>query len=529
MSGTEERARAAMRAIAGTVDDAPPLRLPPARGAVSPDEVRVGPPGAGEPDPSGPLPGAPLPGQPRLGKPLSGNGMRGPGPRRPGGAGCPGGGGRNRRRRSWLAPVAAAAVITALAVALAIIRNAPNGGVAGPPTATPAASASASSGAVPTGVPEYYVAWMQASAPYLVVGNTFTGQRIATVNAPAGVFLEEVFGAAADDRTFVVTGHRLHGAVEGHSAIKGPSAGEGHSAGEGPSAGEGHSADAGTTVWYLLRIAPGSGTPARLTPLPMPARQSYAGVALSPDGTQVAVALSGRPAALRIYSAATGALLREWSTSTPGELMAAKASAGSSWQYTALVLRWSADSRQLAFAWNAAAIRVLDAAAPDGDLIAGSSPLTAIGTTYATLSSFTCQAAHGWQLMTVPKGAAAGRGVVCAGSSQTGHYTACTSPTDTKCAYTQRNFIGFLRVTHDSQGATDQGMDVSSACPSLTDPDNAAYLGWASADGSVIIGSEVCAGHARFGIFSGGGFTPLPALPMSLPVQAGVLEGTFAW
>lgn len=58
---------------------------------------------------------------------------------------------------------------------------------------------------------------------------------------------------------------------------------------------------------------------------------------------------------------------------------------------------------------------------------------------------------------------------------------------------------------------------------------DAAYLGWASADGSVIIGSEACAGHARFGVFRGGGFTPLPALPMSLPVQAGMLEGTFAW
>lgn len=86
-----------------------------------------------------------------------------------------------------------------------------------------------------------------------------------------------------------------------------------------------------------------------------------------------------------------------------------------------------------------------------------------------------------------------------------------------------------MRVTHDSQDATYQRMDVASECPSPTNPDNAASLGWASADGSVIIGSEVCAGHARFGIFSGGGFTPLPALPISLPVRARVLDGTFAW
>jgi hypothetical protein len=383
----------------------------------------------------------------------------------------------------------------ALAVTLAIVRNIPNGDAAAPPSAAPVAGSSA----IPIDVPDYYVAWMQASSPYLVVGNTLTGQKIATVKAPAGVFLEEVYGAAADDRTFVVTGHRLHGT------------------------------DAGATVWYRLRIAPGSSTPARLTPLPMPVRQSYAGVALSPDGTKVAVALPGTSAALRVYSTATGALLREWSTKAPGELMAAKVPTGGSRQYTALVLRWSADGRQLAFAWNASAIRVLDATAPDGDLIAGSRPLTAIGTTYATLSSFTCHAAHGWQLITVATGAAAGQGVVCAGSSQIGRYTACTSPTDTKCAYTQRNFIGFLRVTQGSGGATYQGMDVSSGCPSLTDPDNDAYLGWASADGSVIIGSEVCAGHSRFGIFHGSQFISLPALPVFLPVTTGVLEGTFAW
>lgn len=454
MNGTEERARAAMRAIAGTVHDAPPLRLPPAREAAgASDEVRFG-----------------------AARPTS----------------------RGRGRRSWLAPVAAAAVITALAVALAIIRSIPNGGLAAPSTATPAAGSSAASGAVSSGVPEYYVAWMQADPPYLVVGDTFTGQTIATVKAPVNIFFDYVYGAAADDRSFIVTGANLHGPdVQTH--------------------------------WYLLRITPDGSTHARLTPLPIPVRQIVAGAALSPDGTEVAVALPGHPATLRVYSVATGALLRQWSTTAPGELMAVKVPAGGSSAYTPLELRWSADGRQLAFGWNATAIRVLDAAAPDGDLIAGSRPVTAIGTTYATLSGFTCHAANGWQLISVAKGAAAGQGVVCAGGSQTSRYTACSSPADTKCAYTQRNFIGFLRVTHDSQGATYQGMDASSACPSLTGPDNAAYLGWASADGSVIIGSQVCAGHSRFGIFSGSGFTPLPALPNSLPVTTGVLEGTFAW
>ncbi len=33
------------------------------------------------------------------------------------------------------------------------------------------------------------------------------------------------------------------------------------------------------------------------------------------------------------------------------------------------------------------------------------------------------------------------------------------------------------------------GLDSGSGCPSVTPPDNGAYLGWANADGSVVIGS----------------------------------------
>jgi hypothetical protein len=66
-------------------------------------------------------------------------------------------------------------------------------------------------------------------------------------------------------------------------------------------------------------------------------------------------------------------------------------------------------------------------------------------------------------------------------------------------------------------------------CPSQVQTGDGAYIGWANADGSVIIGSQVWAGHERFGIFRGGNFTPLPALPVSVPVPAGVMDGTGAW
>jgi hypothetical protein len=56
---------------------------------------------------------------------------------------------------------------------------------------------------------------MQADTPYLVVGNTFTGQAVATVKPPPGVFFTEVYGGAAGDRTFIVTGDQSHSRPSG--------------------------------------------------------------------------------------------------------------------------------------------------------------------------------------------------------------------------------------------------------------------------------------------------------------------------
>ena len=403
------------------------------------------------------------------------------------------------RRWSLLASVAAAVTVVAVAIAVVVTGNAPTRPTATVPSLVAAPTASAASGNAHGGndVPEYYVARMQADKPYLVVGDTFTGKKIATISAPANEALQAVYGGADDDRTFIVTGNRLRGLYTGPD-------------------------------WYVLRIVSGGTTPARLTQVPIPVRENPAGVALSPDGTEVAVALPGSPAKLGIYSVATGELLRQWSTPAPGELTAKKVPPGS-WQFTAMTLRWSADGRQLAFAWDASAIRVLDANRPGGNLIASSTLATGIGTMYATLGSFTCEAAQGWQLITVAKGAAAGQGVVCAGSSLSQRYTACSSPTDTKCKYTQETSIGFLRATRNAQGASYLGLDGGANCVSQGKSGNDAYLGWANADSSEVIGSLVCAGHARFGISHGSKFTPLPALPVSLPLPAGAMAGRVAW
>lgn len=464
---TEDRARAAMRAIAGTVNDAPPLLLTPvsAPGAV-PDEVSLGEHRAG--------PYRRRPDSPRSNWP-------GPGTRSRGRSGS------SRRRWAVLAPVAAAAVVVAVAVALVLVRSIPNGRVASPPS--PAASARPVSGPATAGVPEYYVAWMQASRPYLAVGNTFTGQRVATIMSPPDVSIKAVYGSAEDGRTFVFAGQAT------------------------PAAG-------GGTVWYRLRLSLNGNAVLQYGALPITVSQVPAGAALSPDGTELAIALPGSTPALRVYSVATGALLRSWTTKTPGEIMTEKTQPGS-WLYTATTLRWSPDGRQLAFDWNGLQIRSIDATAADGDLIAASRLAAVTGTTYDTLGTVTCDAAQGWQLT------GDGQGIVCAGSTHSFENQPCGS--GRQCTYIQRDLLGFIRQPVSGQGGTATGFYDGEPTAGAAKAGDGAYLGWANADGSVVVGSLVNGGQARFGIFRDGNFTPLPALPASLPTPAGALLGTVAW
>ena len=466
MITTEDRARAAMRAIGDTVRDAPPLQLPSALDLpAAADEVQFG-----------------------------GHGARRVSLRRPGGAARPASRGRDRRWRSRLAPIAAAVAVAAVAIALVTIKDVPNGRVASPSPSTTSTSPAGKSVSIP-GVPEYYVAWMQADTPYLVVGDTATGQQVGEVSEPHGVYLEEIYGAAADDRSFIAMGDRLGGA------------------------------DGGTAVWYLLRIDPGGKIPARLTQVPIPVRQNPAGVAISPDGTELAVALAGSPATVRVYAIATGRVLRTWSATAPGQVAVESwAASGGSSQFTAArALRWSPDGRQLAFAWNSTAIRVLDTTAPDGNLITSSSLLAAIGTTRGSAGSFTCDASLGWQLI------AGGQGVICGGSAQP-DLPQTGAASGEACAPSARMLIGFLQETKGGHGGVPESLlDFETECSAQAGDSDGAYIGWANADGGVVVGSEVWDGHVRFGVFRDGRFTALPALPVSIPVPTGVLIGTYDW
>jgi hypothetical protein len=202
----------------------------------------------------------------------------------------------------WLAPLAAAAAVITLAITLVTIRSIPNGPVV-PPTKPTATS---------DVVPAYYAELVQQpggedNPDQIQVRETLTGHVVATVNPPPGATFAGVAGAA-DNRTFVVDTHP--------GAIQSPN---------GP-------ADQSVLprTWYLLRLSPGSARPASLTRLaipPSPLGTGVDGIALSPDGTRLAVAFQtpgrgmtpgGNPApngtvSLRVYSVRTGALLRSWS------------------------------------------------------------------------------------------------------------------------------------------------------------------------------------------------------------------------
>lgn len=78
-------------------------------------------------------------------------------------------------------------------------------------------------------------------------------------------------------------------------------------------------------------------------------------------------------------------------------------------------------------------------------------------------------------------------------------------------------------------GSETEVVDRTSGCSDQARPGEGAYIGWANADGSLVIGSFVCDQRSRFGVFRSDGFAPLAALPATLPSLSGVLDGTAAW
>jgi hypothetical protein len=330
MNTIEDRLRAAAQAAAGTVPphSAPPLRLP-----------------------SRPAPRLRIPGQP--GRPAVAP--------RPGRPGLPG----RRYRGGWpraLAPLAAAAAVIAIVTISLAITSGPPGrslrgqGAASRATAhhprTPAQTAR-SAAALLASLPPYDVTvypgeMASRASPQAVIRATATGKVLATVTVPSPYNTFGWVTAAGDDRTFVLTAQRL---------VQGTSLAAGRLNASAP------------TKFFLLRFDPGTSA-AHLSALPIPAdpgRVWVDGIALSPDGTKLAVAADrqgtqGDPK-IQVFDLAAGSA-KEWVWPGNGWVGNSKP-AGQP-------LSWAADGRTLAFQLGprqgTIAVRLLDTATPGGSL-----------------------------------------------------------------------------------------------------------------------------------------------------------------
>jgi hypothetical protein len=186
--------------------------------------------------------------------------------------------GRPGSGRRLLVPLAAAAAVVAV-----IATSVTVGG------GEPARNLATSNRQALASVPRYYLELIKhaTSDPvpltpfYAAFRNTVTGATLATVRPPKpfGTFL--LVAAAADDRTFVLSAQRVP-------------------RGFGP---------AEPTKLFRAQLNPAAGT-VTLTPLPVPlfpAGMSPTGLALSPDGTKLAVALQTKGRVqIRVYSLTTG-------------------------------------------------------------------------------------------------------------------------------------------------------------------------------------------------------------------------------
>ena len=319
----------------------------------------------------------------------------------------------------------------------------------------------------------------------MVVGDTLTGKRLATVSPPKGGTFGGVT-AAGDDRTFVLDVRQFPWSNTWFAVTP--------------------------RTWYLLKIAPGTAHPTRLTKLRIPATPNGAqvdGMALSPDGSELAVMYQPSamgpapgPVTLRIYSVATGKVVHTWVGPTPNPHGLGVYLFG---QYLYLddngTLSWTSDGRSLAFVYGVGLItdttvRVLKLASSGHGLLSGSKLVLDL----PSGSAPTC----GSLMLT-----ADGRTVVCgaalpAGPGSTGGCSAATGLARPGIAEYSTATGRMSGVLYQYTGTCIAGeADVLWASPS-----GGAVLGYLGITQQLKQPSPL--GKYQVGIFSGGTFKPLP-------------------
>jgi hypothetical protein len=245
----------------------------------------------------------------------------------------------------WMAPLVAAVAVTAAIATSVVVSGALSLGHARSPSQAAAGRTGTvalhPAPAAPPGIPAYDVALAPGpdagQSTRAVVRATATGAVLATVRPPRPYATFTWVTGAADDRTFVLAAQPAgQPTASGRVVMK----------------------------FFALRLDPAAGT-AKLTGLPTPTVSGTwiqaEGLALSPDGEKLAVALSrAARSAIEVFDLAGGPS-REWKATLPGGTVVGTALLGAN------ALSWAADGRTLAFdAYGPAGVEVhaLDTAAP---------------------------------------------------------------------------------------------------------------------------------------------------------------------
>ena len=250
-------------------------------------------------------------------------------------------GGRTGFRR-WMTPLAAAAAVIAVTASAVAIAH-----------GNPKRAAGASSSLLDQ-LPRYYATVVIPSdarstngGPSIVVKNTLTGSTVVTVEPPAPYHTFAGITGAADDRTFVVAARPATAGITNNNQD--------------------------IEKLFRARLNPAEHT-LTMTPLPIPQftpSTQLNGIALSPDGTELAVALAtGRghnQLVIRLYSLA-GTLLRAWHSH--GVLNFAYLNpANMSWSRTGvLAINWRSYTRSPSGAGLRSGVWLLDTTSPSGSL-----------------------------------------------------------------------------------------------------------------------------------------------------------------
>jgi hypothetical protein len=412
-------------------------------------------------------------------RPLSLQDQVPPGRRARAGRAAKGGRGSARWPRVLIPIAAATSVIAVVAASLAITGNLSEGrsAAARAHAARPGTGRSepgkapqilsAASRAALASVPGFYVAMTPG---YMGMNNraqvraTATGAVLATVAAPAPYNTFSWVSGAADDRTFVL-------AAQEWTPIPPGSAGEPIEQRD----------DASPTKFFALHLS-SDGRVAHLSALPIPVQPGSVwidGIALSPDGSKLAVAVNSTGAnadinpAIAVYTVATGAR-KQW-------VWLGSAVIGNQKPWGS-PLSWAADGRTLAFQIGAIdgtiEVRLLDTDAPGGIMPS--------------------QLGVEW----TDGGVTGANGVVTIRGSR-------TSPANSLRGFNTLLTPDGTKIVCRTTGTTVNGITEFDAATARVASDTypqATDVLWTNASGSTLIVSNA----STAGVLTGGHFTPLP-------------------